>query len=108
MNSLDSDRNTAHRLFEKVTMNFGEEQLGDAVFLDIVKAFDTVWADGLVWKLTVLNFPSYLKTISSYLRGRTCEACYQAATFSRRGMQAGVAQGGLISPVLLVLPSTLS
>jgi hypothetical protein len=30
-----------------------------AVFLDVAKAFDTVWVDAL-YKLTVLNFPSYL------------------------------------------------
>jgi retron-type reverse transcriptase len=51
-----------------------------------------------------LKFPSYLvKTIQSYLRSRTFEASFQAATSSRRGMRAGVAQGGLISPVLLSL-----
>ena len=32
------------------------------------KAFDTVWVDGLVYKLTVLNFPSYLvRIITPYL-----------------------------------------
>ena len=52
----------------------------------------------------LLNFPSYIvHTISSYLRGRTFEASFQTATSSRRGMRAGVAQGGLISPVLFSL-----
>ena len=32
--------------------------------------------------------------------GRTFEVSFQTATPSRRGMRAGVAQGGLISPVL--------
>ena len=51
-----------------------------------------------------LNFPSYIvHTISSYHRGRTFEASFQTATSSRRGMRAGVAQGGLISPVLFSL-----
>ena len=26
-----------------------------AVFLDVAKAFDTVWIDGLLYKLTLLN-----------------------------------------------------
>jgi len=30
------------RLFEKITKNFGEKKLTDAVFLDVAKAFDTV------------------------------------------------------------------
>jgi retron-type reverse transcriptase len=84
-----------------MTRNFGEKRLTGAVFLDVAKAFDTVWIDDLLYKLTLLNFPSYIvHTISSYLRGRTFEASFQTATSSRRGMRAGVAQGGLISPVL--------
>jgi retron-type reverse transcriptase len=67
-------------------------------------AFDTAWIDGLLYKLTLLTFPSYkVHIISSYFRGRTFEASFQKATSSRRGMRAGVAQGGLISPVLFSL-----
>jgi hypothetical protein len=70
----------------------------------MAKTFETVWIDGLIYKLTLLNFPSYIvHTISSYLRGRTFEAFFQTATSSGRGMRAGVAQGGLISPVLFSL-----
>ena len=54
------------------------------------RAFDTVWVDGLLFKLTALNFPSYLvKTISSYLHNRTFEASFQTAISTRRGMRAG-------------------
>jgi len=92
------------RLVERITKNFGEKMLIGVVFLDVAKAFGTVGIDGLLYKLTLLNFRSYIvHTISSYLRGRTFEASFQAATSSRRGMRAGVAQGGLISPVLFSL-----
>jgi len=70
----------------------------------VAKALDTVWIDGLLYKLTLLNFPSYIAhTISSYLREQTFEASFQTATSSRRGMKAGLAQGGLISLVLFSL-----
>ena len=92
------------RLVERITRKFGEKRITGAVFLDVAKAFDTVWIDGLLYKLTLLNFPSYLvHTISSYRKDRTFEASFQTATSSRRGMRAGVAQGGLISPVLFSL-----
>jgi hypothetical protein len=53
----------------QITRNFGEKRLTGALFLDVAKAFDTVWIDGLHYKLTLLNFPSYIvHTISSYLR----------------------------------------
>jgi hypothetical protein len=82
------------RLVEKITRNFGEKRLTGVVFLDVAKAFDTVWIDGLLYKLTLLNFPSYIaQTISPYLLGRTIEEPFQMATSSRRGMRAGVAQG---------------
>ena len=70
----------------------------------MTKAFETVWIDGLLYKLTLLKFPSYIvHTISSYLRDRKFEASFQMATSTRRGMRAEVAQGGLISPVLFSL-----
>jgi hypothetical protein len=53
-------------LVERVNTDFDERRLTGAVFLDMVEAFDTVWVKGLLYKLTVLIFPSYLvKTISS-------------------------------------------
>jgi hypothetical protein len=92
------------RLVQRVSRNLGEKRLTGAVFLDVAKAFYTVWVDGLAYKLMALKYPSYLvKTIQSYLRSRTFEASFQAATFSHRHMRAGVAQGGLISPVLFSL-----
>jgi len=92
------------RLVERITRNFGEIRFTGANFLDVAKAFDTVWIDGLLYKLTLLNFPSYVvHTISSYLRDRTFRASFQTTTSFRRGMRAGIAQGGLISPVLFSL-----
>jgi hypothetical protein len=92
------------RLVERVSRNFGEKRLTGAIFLDVAKAFDTVWVDGLLFKLTALNFASYLvKIISSYLHNRTFEAAFLTATPTRRHTRAGVPQGGLASPVFLSL-----
>jgi len=88
------------RLVERITWNVGEKRLTGAVFLNVAKAFDTVWIDGILYTQKFRNFPSFIvHTISSYLRGQTFEASFQKATSSRRGMRAGVAQGGLISLV---------
>jgi len=63
------------RLIERITRNFGEKGLTGAVFLDVVKAFDTVWTDDLLYNITLLSFPSYTdRTISSYYRDRIFEA----------------------------------
>jgi hypothetical protein len=92
------------RLLERVTRNFGEKRLTGANFLDVAKAFDTVWVDGLPFKLTALHFAAYLvKTISSYLHNRTFVAAFLTATSTRRCMRDGVAQSGLVSPVFFGL-----
>jgi hypothetical protein len=84
-------------LIERITRNFSKKRLTGAVFLNVAKAFDTDWINGFLYKLTLLNFPSYIvHTISSYLQCRTFEASFQMVTSSHRGMWAGVAQGGLI------------
>ena len=92
-------------LVERMARNFGEMRLRGAAFLETAKAFDTVCVDGLVYKLTVVNFPSYLvRIITSYLCGWTFEGPFQTATSSRRGMRPGVApQGRLISTVFFGL-----
>jgi len=48
------------RLVERIFRNFGEKRLNGAVFLNLAKASDTVWFDGLLYKLTLLIFPSYI------------------------------------------------
>jgi len=47
------------RIVERITRNFGEKRLTGAVLLHVTKALDAVWIDGLLYKLTVLKFPSY-------------------------------------------------
>jgi hypothetical protein len=66
------------RLVERITRNFGRKRPTGAVFLDVAKAFDNVWIDDPLYRLPLLNFPSFIvHTISSHLRGRTFEASFQ-------------------------------
>jgi len=41
------------RLVQRGSTKFDEKRLTEAVFLDVAKAFDTVWDDGLLYKLTI-------------------------------------------------------
>jgi len=75
------------RLVERITCNFGEKKPTGAFFLDVAKAFDSCWIDGLLYKLTLLNVPSFIVHTISYLGGRTFEASLQTVTLSRRGMR---------------------
>jgi hypothetical protein len=37
------------RLVERVNRNFDEKRLTGAVFLDVAKAFDTIWVEGILY-----------------------------------------------------------
>jgi hypothetical protein len=81
------------RLVERLNRNLDERRLTGLVFLDVAKAFDTVWVKGLLYKLTILNFPSYQeKTLSSYLHSRTFQSSFNSATSTRRNIRAGHAR----------------
>jgi hypothetical protein len=89
---------------EKVTRNLGEKRLRVAIFLDVVKSYDTVWVDGLLLEPTILNFPACrVKILSFYLHNRTFEASFQTTTATGHCMRAGVAQEGIFSPMFLSL-----
>ena len=62
-------------LIVRITRTFGKKKrLTHAVFLCVVKDFETIWIDGLLYKLMLLNFASLIfHTVSSYLRGWTIE-----------------------------------
>jgi hypothetical protein len=78
------------RLVERITRNFGEKRLDSTAFLDVAGAFDTVWIDGLLYKLTLLNVPCYIvHKLSSYLNDRTFDASFQTATSFHRLMLVG-------------------
>jgi hypothetical protein len=50
MSSLGLDPNTARRCSWPASLNDNQEKkLTGAVFLDVAKAFDTVWIDGLLY-----------------------------------------------------------
>ena len=45
-------------LVERITRNFSKKRLTGEVFLDMAKAFNTIWIDGLLYNLMLLHYPS--------------------------------------------------
>jgi len=69
------------QIVKRITRNFAEKMLTSAVFIDMYETFNTTWIDYLLYKLKLLNFPSYIVHIfSSYLRGRTFKVSFHMAT----------------------------
>lgn len=92
------------RLTEFITRGFNEKRHSAAVFLDIEKAFDKVWHQGLLYKLIYAGLPdTYVHLISSYLSERRYYVSSEGAGSTVRAIRAGVPQGSVIGPVLFNL-----
>lgn len=74
------------------------------MFLDIEKAFDRLWHNGLIRKLNDAAFPDGLvHLIHSYLTNRSFNTDVQGKQSTRHGIQAGVPQGSILGPLLFNL-----
>ena len=74
------------------------------VLLDIEKAFDSVWHEGLVYKLETLGIPKFLlKIIKSFVHGRQFFVSLNGKSSDLRDIPAGVPQGSVLSPLLYAL-----
>lgn len=75
-----------------------------AVFLDIEKAFDAVWHNGLLHKVSCMKFPLYMiKLLQSFLRNRRFAVCAEGEMSEWRQLQAGLPQGSPLSPILYTI-----
>ena len=72
-----------------------------AVFLDLEKAYDTMWREGLLKKLKELGIRGHMYNyIASFLRDRTFQVKVGSALSSVHQLQNGTPQGAVISPTL--------
>jgi hypothetical protein len=68
------------------------------VFLDVSKAFDRVWHDGLLFKLQQLGMSgSLLSWIKSYLSNRCQKVVIGGKTSESLPIKAGVPQGSILA-----------
>lgn len=89
------------RIINIITDNKKRRKSTGMVLLDIEKAFDTVWHDGLLYKLSLFGTPMYLiKLIASFLRDRSFVVDVRGKQSSHKSIPAGVAQGSVLSPLL--------
>ncbi|GFS70241.1 RNA-directed DNA polymerase from mobile element jockey [Trichonephila clavipes] len=95
---------TLHQLIRVTNIineGFASKLYTVGVFLDVKRAFDKMWHDGLTYKMIKLKFPAYLiKIIYNYLHNRTFRVRVNN-TFSETGFcQSGTPQGSVLSPYL--------
>ena len=75
-----------------------------AIFLDISKAFDKVWHDGLLFKLESNGISgNLLDFLKSYLSSRSQRVVLNGIYSNWMGMEAGVPQGSVLGPLLFLV-----
>jgi exonuclease III len=75
-----------------------------AVFLDIKKAFDCVWHNGLRYRLMQLNLPPrILRWLSHFLIERRMRCKVNGFLSNEFTADAGVPQGSILSPLLYII-----
>ena len=114
-NNLISSEQTAFRknrstedqltyLSQSVENAFQEKKKVVATFVDLSEAFDKVWKDGLLLKLSKAKISGLMfKWIKSFLCHRTARVKLDQNLSNVVKIKEGVPQGGVISPTLFVI-----
>ena len=75
-----------------------------AGFLDIFKAFDKVWHDGLIFKLKQNGISgSLFKLLANYLNNRKHRVVLNGSCSDYSEIESGVPQGSVLGPLLFLI-----
>ena len=81
--------------------SFNQKRSTVATFLDIKKAYDTVWIQGLLFKMAKKGIAgSFLGWIKEFLSGRSMSVRIGSVTSIPAPVENGVPQGAVLSPIL--------
>ena len=90
--------------YEKISVNQKNINHYNVIYQDVAKAFDRVWIDGLKYKiLNQEELPLLLKKIlCSFIKDRTVQIKVNDIIGPKFQLKAGVPQGSILSPSLLI------
>ena len=93
------------KLSQSIMESFNRGEHAVAAFLDVGKAFDNVWHNGLRFKIFQLNLPTKMtRWLSDFLVGRHEPQVNVNNFFSSQiNLKAGVPQGSVLSPLLFLI-----
>jgi len=101
--SLHATTHQLHRVVDTISTALETKKYCAGVFLDVAKAFDTVWHEGLLFKLKkIFPAPLYLM-LKSYLENRSFNFRHNLQHSSQFPISAGVPQGSDIAPFLYTI-----
>ena len=100
----DSTVNQLLLLYHELCLAIDHHKEVRIIFLDISKAFDKVWHDGLLFKLKKNGISgNLLDWFSDYLRNRYQRVVIQGQASSWGKICAGVPQGSVLGPLMFLI-----
>jgi hypothetical protein len=114
-NKLISDKQSGYRrndstikqllsITHKIYKAFDDGEEIRAVFLDISRAFDRVWHDGIIFKLRQMGVEGdTLNILTSFLANREQRVVLDGQTSEWGSVEAGVPQGSILGPLLFLV-----
>ena len=92
------------RLSQSIMESFNRGEHVVAAFLDVEKAFDNVWHNGLRYKIFQLGLPTKVTCwLSDFLVGWLIQVNVNSFLFSQINPKAVVPQGSVLSPLLFLI-----
>ena len=92
------------RLSKSVMESFNRGEHVVAAFLDVEKAFDNLWHNGLRYKIFILDLPTKTtRWLSDFLVGRVIQVNVNGFLSDKISPIAGVRQGSALSPLLFLI-----
>ena len=92
------------RLSQSIMESFNRGKHVVAAFLDVEKAFDNVWHNGLRFKIFQLDLPTEMtRWLSDFLVGRLIQVKVNNHLSNQINPKAGVPQGSVLSPLLFLI-----
>ena len=92
------------RLSQTITESFNWGKHIIAAFLDVEKAFDNLWHNGLKYKIYQLDLPTKLcRWLSDFLVGRVIQVKIEGFLSPKVYPKAGVLQGSNLTPLLFLI-----
>ena len=92
------------RLSQSIMESFNRGEHVVAAFLDVEKAFDNVWHNGLRYKIFQLDLPTKMtRWLSDFLVSRLIQVNVNNFFSNQINPKAGVPQGSVLSPLLFLI-----
>lgn len=94
-----------HTLVDNIKTNLNSKKTTIAISLDSEKAFDTVWKEGLIYKMRyIFKFHKHIcQIVFNFLSNRSFQVKLDNVLSNSANIEAGVPQGSILGPLLYII-----